>query len=393
MNNLAISSYINYISTDIMVAIINIFLLVLTIVAIKKVKAVSIISTLVSIASIILYFSFDKNIIKIGSTSLSIILVLFTIYETIITFKIFEIRKTKIHDFLKNSEFEYYIQVGKKNQIIDYSNNILTLTNREKKYISSVTFPEVLFDCLNILTVNEEKYSINTLSSFKRQFNEACSKVKNYVFNFEVKDENNEILLYEGIIQPIYFGNNLIGKNIYISLNRNVVLEKSRNAIFEASTDLKDLRKQIYVLMSLTNGVVMYYDFLNKTYVPTEAFRKFTKVEQEEYDFEEFINMMHPEDVKYYYDQTATINSMSTTRLKFRMQFAGRYYNMVEDSINLEKDNKLVSVVRILQDTRTKEDIVLSSQETNEMLDGLNDQRIDQILDNTLGILDHIDEK
>lgn len=393
MNNLIMASIFSIININITLLIISIFILVLTILTIKQVKFFQIGACIISILAIILYAANHKGYLTILSMVLEVLLVAYAIYMTIITYKTYEIRKTKIQDFLKNSEFEYFIQVDNKNKIIDYSNNILTLTNREKKYISQVKFPEMLFDCLNILTVNGEKYSVNTLSDFKNRFREASSKVKNYTFTFELEDENNQLLLYEGIIQPIYFGQKLIAKNIYISLNRNVVLEKTRGSLFSAITDINDLRKQIYVLMSLTNGVVMYYDFLNKVYVPTEAFRKYTKIEQEEFDFEEFINMMHPEDVKYYYDQTATINSMSSTRLKFRMQFNNHYYNMVEDSINLEKDNKLVSVVRILQNVKMSDDVVLSSKETNEMLDGLNDQRIDQILDNTLGILNHLDEK
>lgn len=393
MNSLIMASIFSIININITLLIISIFILVLTILTIKQVKFFQIGACLISILAIVLYSVNHKGYLTILSMVLEVLLVAYAIYMTIITYKTYEIRKTKIQDFLKNSEFEYFIQVDNKNKIIDYSNNILTLTNREKKYISQVKFPEMLFDCLNILTVNGEKYSVNTLSDFKNRFNEASSKVKNYTFTFELEDENNQLLLYEGIIQPIYFGQKLIAKNIYISLNRNVVLEKTRGSLFAAITDINDLRKQIYVLMSLTNGVVMYYDFLNKAYIPTEAFRKYTKIEQEEFDFEEFINMMHPEDVKYYYDQTATINSMSSTRLKFRMQFNNHYYNMVEDSINLEKDNKLVSVVRILQNVKLNDDIVLSSKETNEMLDGLNDQRIDQILDNTLGILNHLDEK
>lgn len=392
MNNIILTTVFGIMNINLTITIISIFLLTLTIFIIKKINIFQIISTVLSIVSCIIYLT-ENNFLSILIMIVAVICTIYTIYITIIIFKTNEIRKNKVQDFLKNSEFEYYIQVNQKNQIIDYSNNILALTNREKKYISQVKFPEVLFDCLNVLSVNGEKYSLNTSSTFKISFNEATSKIKNYTFNFEILDEKNQILLYEGIVQPVYFGNKLIAKNIYISLNRNTVLEKARNSLIEATTDINDLRKQLYVLMSLTNGVVMYYDFLNKTYIPTEAFRKFTNTEQEEYDFIDFTKMMHPEDVKYYYDQTATINMSSSTRLKFRMQFSGRYFNMVEDSIYLEKDNKLVSVVRILQDTKFKEDIVLSSKETIEILDDLNDQRIDQILDNTLGILDKINEK
>ena len=94
----------------------------------------------------------------------------YSVYDFIVSLKIYIIRKSKIQDYLKNSEFEYYLQLNKRNKVIDFSANILTLTNRSKEGIRHLKFPEFLFDCLNIETVNGEKYTLNTLPEFRSQF-------------------------------------------------------------------------------------------------------------------------------------------------------------------------------------------------------------------------------
>lgn len=333
-----------------------------------------------------------KTIFKVLITIVYVLILAYAIYDFILTAKIVLLKKGKVQDYLKNSEFEYFVQVGKANKIIDFSANITTLTNRNKNEIKNVRFPEFLFDCMNIVSVNDEPFTLNTLPSFRTQFKETTSKLKNYEFNFEIKDEENKILRYEGIIQPIYFGKKLVAKNIYISLNRMELLEKTRNALAEACVDLKDIRNQLYVLMSLTGGVVMYYDFQTKSYIATESFQKFTRSTQSEYDFEEFLRMLHPEDVQFYIDQTATINSMSTTRLKFRMLIGEKYFNMIDDSIYLSKDDKLVSVIRVSSDIKAldEKEIVLSTQETLDILDDLGGKNIDKMADSTLDLLNRI---
>lgn len=333
--------------------------------------------------------------VKISITILFVLLLAYSIYDFIWSFKIYLLKKSKVQDYLKNSEFEYFVQVGKNNKIIDFSSNVLTLANRNKTEITNVRFPEFLFDCMNIISVNDEPFTLNTLPSFRTQFLETVSKLKNYEFSFVIKDETNQNLKYEGIIQPLYLGKQLIAKNIYISLNRMELLERTRSALLEASTDLKDIKNQLYVLMSITGGVVMYYDFQTKTYMATESFQKYTGASQSEYDFEEFLRMLHPEDVQFYIDQTSTINSMSTTRLKFRMLIGDRYFNMIDDSIYLSKDDKLVSVIRVSSDIKTLEEkeVILSTQETLDILDDLGGKNIDQMADTTLDLLDRIQNK
>ena len=347
------------------------------------------------IVSAILISTSTKLFVKLLITALFILLAAYAVYDFIVSAKIYILRKSKVQDYLKNSEFEYYLQLNKRNKVIDFSANILTLTNRSKEGLVHLKFPEFLFDCLNIESVNGEKYTLNSLPEFRSQVNSATSKLKNYEFSFSARNDVNEIINYQGIIQPIYFGETFIGKNIYISVNRMEILEKTRNSLAECATNLIDARNQLYVLMSLTSGVVMYFDFQTKNYIATESFQKFTDTAQEEYDFDDFLRMLHPEDVQFYIDQTSTINSLTSTRLKFRMIIGNKYYSMIEDSIYLAKEDKLVSIIRVAQDMRREEssEVILSTKEATEILDDLGSSNIDQMADSTLDLLNRLSKK
>ena len=347
------------------------------------------------IVSAILISASTKLFVKLLITALFILLAAYAVYDFIVSAKIYILRKSKVQDYLKNSEFEYYLQLNKRNKVIDFSANILTLTNRSKEGLVHLKFPEFLFDCLNIESVNGEKYTLNSLPEFRSQVNSATSKLKNYEFSFSARNDVNEIINYQGIIQPIYFGETFIGKNIYISVNRMEILEKTRNSLAECATNLIDARNQLYVLMSLTSGVVMYFDFQTKNYIATESFQKFTDTAQEEYDFDDFLRMLHPEDVQFYIDQTSTINSLTSTRLKFRMIIGNKYYSMIEDSIYLAKEDKLVSIIRVAQDMRREEssEVILSTKEATEILDDLGSSNIDQMADSTLDLLNRLSKK
>lgn len=347
------------------------------------------------IVSAILISTSTKLFVKLLITVLFILLAAYAVYDFIVSTKIYILRKSKVQDYLKNSEFEYYLQLNKRNKVIDFSANILTLTNRSKEGLVHLKFPEFLFDCLNIESINGEKYTLNSLPEFRSQVNSATSKLKNYEFSFSARNDVNEIINYQGIIQPIYFGETYIGKNIYISVNRMEILDKTRNSLAECATNLIDARNQLYVLMSLTSGVVMYFDFQTKNYIATESFQKFTDTAQEEYDFDDFLRMIHPEDVQFYIDQTATINSLTSTRLKFRMIIGNKYYSMIEDSIYLTKEDKLVSIIRVAQDMRREEssEVILSTKEATEILDDLGSSNIDQMADSTLDLLNRLSKK
>ena len=195
---------------------------------------------------------------------------------------------------------------------------------------------------------------------------------------------------YKGIIEPIYLGNKLIGRNVYFYIDRMKNINLLKNELSKAIFDIEKLRNQNHAMMSLSDGVLLYFDFETKYYVATESFCRFTNTHQREYTFEEIIDFIHPDDLDGYIEQSETINSISVTRLKFRLLINDTYYNVMEDSIYLNSDTDLVSIIRICEKNEEGNEQVFSTKEAERIIESLNATNIEQVIEKTKNILDTV---
>ena len=328
----------------------------------------------------------------------------YCIYSFIITYQIFTTYDKEVNNFLKNNEFDFFIQTDSHDKIINFSNKLLNITKMTKKDIVGVHCWKLLIDYLKITKINKKELSLNTTADFLKQFKDANSKHVIYQFEFEMPkidellketDDNTKDLTtirYTGLIQPVYFNKKLIGRNVYFYQDRMQVLRDLRLALKNATCDLPTSYNFNYIMMSLMDYVGLYFDYNTRTYVATEAFMKFTSSHQKEYTFNQFMDLMHPDDVEPYIEQASTINSVSVTKLKYRLLINDDYYYVMEDSININKDADLVSVIRIINKTSDgfKHDTPLSTHEAETLIDKLSVADVDNLISKTENILNTI---
>ena len=328
----------------------------------------------------------------------------YCIYSFIITYQIFTTYDKEVNNFLKNNEFDFFIQTDSHDKIINFSNKLLNITKMTKKDIVGVHCWKLLIDYLKITKINKKELSLNTTADFLKQFKDANSKHVIYQFEFEMPkidellketDDNTKDLTtirYTGLIQPVYFNKKLIGRNVYFYQDRMQVLRDLRLALKNATCDLQTSYNFNYIMMSLMDYVGLYFDYNTRTYVATEAFMKFTSSHQKEYTFNQFMDLMHPDDVEPYIEQASTINSVSVTKLKYRLLINDDYYYVMEDSININKDADLVSVIRIINKTSDgfKHDTPLSTHEAETLIDKLSVADVDNLISKTENILNTI---
>ena len=266
----------------------------------------------------------------------------------------------KTIDYIKNTEYDFFIQMDKKENILDCSNSLLKLTKLSKKEVLNMKGWKFIFDSFDIKTLNKEEFSLNYVAQFLAEFKECNSKHKKYKFQMEAELQNPNnldeisIIKYDAIIQPVFCGKMLVARNIFFYQDKVAVIEKLKGIVRSACTDLEDAYLQLDVMMGLSEGIVMYYDFQNKVYVATECMRLYTKTTKKEYTFEELFSHIHPDDVHAYIEQAETVNSMSITKIKYRMQIGDIYYQVEEDSIYMRKDYGLISIIRIAEKSVTQ---------------------------------------
>ena len=295
----------------------------------------------------------------------------------------------KLTRYLKDTEYDFYIQVNKKNKIRDFGISLLKTTGLTKKDVLKKDVWHLLFDTLEIVSINKSEATTSNFNAFVSEYESSSSKFKTYSFELEIMLKER-LTTFFGIIEPIYLGNHLVGRNIYFYIDRMKNIESLKNELVKSINDIERLRNLNQALMSLSDGVLLYFDFETKYYVATESFCRFTNTHQREYTFEEIINFIHPDDLETYIEQSETINSISVTRLKFRLLINDTYYNVMEDSIYLSQDTDLVSIVRICEKNEESKDAMFSTYEATKIMETLSTTNIKAVIDKTKNILDTV---
>ena len=393
------------VSYGVIAAVIVALLSLITFIVFKKIAFAEISILIAGIVSVLLMPN-NHLAIKIIYAVLFWLLAGYSIYDFIITYQVYTAYDRELNNYLKNNEFDFFVQTNQKDLIIGYSNKLPKITKMSGKDIKGVYCWKLLLDYLKITKIDGKDINLATVSDFLAQFKSANSKHVVYSFKFEMPkvddlvndEEEPEYMNYIGIIQPVYYKKKLIGRNIYFYQDRMQVLDDLRQALKQATADLETSYNFTYMMMSLTDYVGLYFDYNTRTYVATEAFMKFSRTHQREYTFNQFLDMMHPNDVDAYIEQAATINSIYVTKLKYRLLINDDYYYVMEDSININKDADLVSVIRVLNkiDESARKDVPLSTNEAETMLDNLSTSNICDVMDKTENILNTVvgkDEK
>lgn len=393
------------VSYGVIAAVIVALLSLITFIVFKKIAFAEISILIAGIVSVLLMPN-NHLAIQIIYAVLFWLLAGYSIYDFIITYQVYTAYDRELNNYLKNNEFDFFVQTNQKDLIIGYSNKLPKITKMSGKDIKGVYCWKLLLDYLKITKIDGKDINLATVSDFLAQFKSANSKHVVYSFKFEMPkvddlvndEEEPKYMNYIGIIQPVYYKKKLIGRNIYFYQDRMQVLDDLRQALKQATADLETSYNFTYMMMSLTDYVGLYFDYNTRTYVATEAFMKFSRTHQREYTFNQFLDMMHPNDVDAYIEQAATINSIYVTKLKYRLLINDDYYYVMEDSININKDADLVSVIRVLNkiDESARKDVPLSTNEAETMLDNLSTSNICDVMDKTENILNTVvgkDEK
>ncbi len=323
----------------------------------KKYDLISVVSMLGFI--ILSLFFKNYNWFKIIITILFILDALYAVAIYVIYHKISFIKLNKISEYMKNTLYDFYFSTNKKDKIVEVSSSYAMLINKSMNEIKKLKGFQTMMTELNIVGINGREVTEELALTFLYDYEKTISKFKTYRFTLEVEEQGYNVI-YRGIVQPLYLGKYFIGRNVYLSKDRSSIIENLRSTLKDALDHIKLDKEQMYTLMSLTDQIVMYYDYNTKTYVMTEALSEFMKLSTKEISIDEFISMIHPDDVKGYEEQGLMINSLTVTRSRLRLKFNNEYYLVYDDSIYINKDSGLVSIIKLVNPNPTK-DVVNST--------------------------------
>ena len=334
------------------------------------------------IQTVVLFISNNKPL----KITLFVILILVVIYQ--IVFFILKDKEAKIInkktlEQLKNDSYDYYFSFNKKRKIIDCSYSFLTLSKRSKKELKKTEGWSFIFRTLGVQKINNEEFIIPNENLFLSHLDEVVSKYNMHEFTLETYNtEGGSNYHYTGLLQPIYMGKKIIATNLYLYRDKMTIINDLSKKMDKASYQITNFKNVTHILMSLSEGIALYYDYQEKLYYTTEAFRDYVDEDKSFYTFQEIYAAIHDEDRDNYAEQSQTINSIHVTRIKFRLRVKGKYFYAVEDSIYLHKDeSELVSIIHLVGPVESiKEDNIISTKEVVDLVDNMSKEVIAPIV-------------
>lgn len=335
--------------TDIFFISTAVVVLVLAVIQIVFFKKIPFISLPVLVLLAAACFIFDNKVVYIILDILFALNIGVALYEYINNYQETAKRDKLANYILSNTCYDYYFSTDRKDYIVDASETYLDLLGLDFKDLHKAKgFPTMLSE-LKIKMINGEVKEQAKELKFLSNYNKTCSENQLYQFDILVEIEGEDIFL-KGIIQPIYFKNKFIGRNVYLIHDKVATFESLKEQLRRATHEIELTQKQSYALMSLTKNAIMYLDYKTTTYVATEALNQYLGVNQKEFTIDEFYQMIHNDDLNSYKEQGAMINSLMPTRTKLRLYINKKYYEVYDDSIYLNKDSGLVSIISLVSD-------------------------------------------
>lgn len=285
----------------------------------------------------------------IWETIISAIAICLCVYSIYDLFKREGMRKAfveRANQMVKNAPFDYYFLTNKDDLIKECSESFTKLVGLPEEELFNTLGLQTIMSKLFITHINGNEITSGLAVRLSVDYNGIQGTKNNYHFNLTYVQDHEEIELLV-LVEPIFYKNEFVGRNVYISSNNKQSLERVQNGLEKALNVIQDDRAQLYAMMSMEENVVMYYDYNTSSFVVTEAMAKYLGLVQREFAINEYISMIHPQDLRRYQDQSSIISSVEVTRMTYRLMLGKQYYNVHEDAMYLNRDSKLISIIHL----------------------------------------------
>ncbi|MBO4667013.1 MAG: hypothetical protein J5666_02635 [Bacilli bacterium] len=275
-----------------------------------------------------------------------LVLVIYSIYD------LYELQGAKMTIFercnqmVANAPFDAYYISDAQDMIQDFSDSFKELVNLEDEEIYQTNGCKTILNRLHITHINDVEMSSNLSVRLNVDYNAIYEMKSTYYAKLTYLNGEEEVDL-NMIVEPIFYHNKFLGRNVYFAKNNSKVLNKLQDTLSNTLQTIDNDRAQVYAMMSMIEGVIMYYDYNTKTYVVTEQAATFFGLSQREYPLSEYVNLVHPDDFRHFEEQTSVISSIDVTTIKYRLKLGSKYYLIDENAMYLNRDANLISIVTL----------------------------------------------
>ena len=256
---------------------------------------------------------------------------------------------------IKNSRWNAYYVVDKKERIKDMSSSLLIELHMEKedvigKKLFSVFNQSVRFTKLNDTEINNRK-----LENYYLDYRKNAKIGDQEIEELSLLNSEGDPVILHMVMQPVFVMNKYKGRICVGEKKTDFDLLAVERELNERNSELESIRHKFIATLDLSEEGLFYIDLDERTIWASDYLTKMLKLPGNLLDLTDFRRLIESEDLKKY---LALLGELSMNKRQYttsyRIMVEGRYMWFREKGIRLFEDQNSSTIMGTLKPQKTK---------------------------------------
>ncbi|CCV63684.1 diguanylate cyclase/phosphodiesterase with PAS/PAC sensor [Alteracholeplasma palmae J233] len=344
------------------ISIILVIMVILNSIQKEKIQKNGLALSLFNIAVIVLVFiSFEAikkddilTQIYFYYTVLLYIIFLFAIY---ITLKNNIVRTNQYQLFvksIKNSRWNAYYAVDKKERIKDISSSLLQELGLEKEDVIGKKLFQIFNKSIRFTKLNDTEINNRTLETYYKEYKKRATKEDEELQELYFLNYNGEAVVLKMVMQPIFLMNTYKGRICVGEKKTDFDLFTVEKELNQSTAELESIQQKFIATLELSEEGLFYLDLNDKSMWLNDTLKEVLKLTTNTISLDDYRKRIEPEDLKKYLMVLSELTpNKDSYKLTYRYLVEGRYIWIQEKGKRLFEDLKTSTVMGIVNPIRT----------------------------------------
>lgn len=312
------------------------------------------------VAMVLFYQSSYLNVqpyenIYIGYTFFLYFIFLLVLYTTLKTASLKANHYQLFVKSIKNSRWNVYYVVDKKERIKDMSVSLLQELNLEKEDVIGKKLFSIFNKTIRFTSINQTEINNKLLEGHYFSYRDSAQPGDSDIEELTMLNAFGEQMVLHFVMQPVFVFGKYKGRVCVGEKKTNFDLLKVEKELNETNSELESIRHKFIATLDISNEGLFYIDLDEKIFWASDSLVNMLGLPKNEMDLTDFRRRIEPEDLKKYLSVLGDLTySKSIYRTSFRVLVDNHYQWFQEKGKRLFEDQTGSFIMGTLNPLKTK---------------------------------------
>ena len=308
----------------------------------------------ISVAFLVLYDGYIKENELLSQIYLgyTIFNYLFFMWVSYVTLKQSSLKSSHYELFvksIKNSSWNAYYAVDKKERIKDMSYSLLQELGLEKEEVIGKKLFTVFNQTIRFSKLNETEINNNILENYYKEYRKRATKDDQELQEIYFQNHKGETVVLKMVMQPIFMMNKYKGRICVGEKKTDFDLFTVEKELNKSTTELESIQQKFIATLELSEEGLFFLDLNEKTMWLNDTLKEVLNLHNNDLSLEDYRSRIEPEDLRKYLMVLSDLTpSKNTYKVSYRYLVEGRQVWVSEKGKRIFEDLKTSTIMGVV---------------------------------------------